>query len=227
MDLTCPSCRSRLALEDVNVSTDLALCRACGKSFHYSDLAGGLSTGVDLMFPPAGAWFEQLPDGFHTGATTRSWLAVFLVPFTCVWSGFSMSSIYGQQIASRHFAPFESLFGIPFLFGTCMLVSFCAMTIAGRIAVTRQADRLSIFTGVGWLGWTRNYSWSDFRSVREDVAGMASWNRQGRVIVMEGARRAAFGSLWSGDRRYFVLNALRKMLADRGQVSAITPPRFR
>jgi transcription elongation factor Elf1 len=70
MDLTCPSCQSALALEDVNVTTDLALCRACGKSFQYSELAGGSSADVDLMSPPAGAWFEQLPDGFRTGATS-------------------------------------------------------------------------------------------------------------------------------------------------------------
>ena len=102
------------------------------------------------------------------------------------------------------------------------------MTVAGKVTVTRQADRLSIFTGVGWLGWTENYAWSDFRTIREDLAGGTSqWNRQMRVIVMEGARRATFGALWSGDRRYFVLNALRKMLADRGHVSEITPPRFR
>jgi hypothetical protein len=37
------------------------------------------------------------------------------------------------------------------------------------------------------------------------------------VIALEGKRRAAFGSMLSDERRYFVLSALRKMLRDANQ----------
>ncbi len=229
--MTCPSCRSAIALDDVNVSTDLALCRTCAKSFRYSEVVGDSSQSVSLDAPPAGAWFEQLPDGFRVGATTRSWQALFLIPFTCAWSGMSMYGIYWRQIASHRFDPTGSLLGFPFFLGTCVLVSLCALNVAGKVTVTRHADRLSIFIGVGWLGWTRNYSWSDFRSIREDLAGSAwnNWNRQGRVIILEGARRATFGSVWSEDRRYFVLSAIRAMLnsSTRSSASPITSARFK
>jgi hypothetical protein len=79
-------------------------------------------------------------------------MALFVVPFTCVWSGMSMSGIYGTQIASGVFDPKMSLFGLPFLIGTCVLVGWCAMTIAGKITVTRNSDSLSVFTGVGRFG---------------------------------------------------------------------------
>ncbi len=227
--MTCPSCRSAISIEDVNVSTDLALCRTCGKSFQYSEVVASTSPGMDLNSPPAGAWFEQLPDGFRVGATTRSWMAIFLIPFTCVWSGTSMYGIYGKQIASRHFDFAQSLLGLPFFLGTLFLVAWCALTVAGRVTITRHSNRLSIFMGVGWLGWTRNYSWADFRSVREELATNAyNWNR-GRVIMIEGVRRITFGSLWNEDRRYFVLNAVRQMIntTGRSQLSAIMSPRFR
>ena len=215
-------------MEDINVSTDLALCRACGKTFQCSELVRGRAPRVDLNSPPAGAWFEQLSDGFRVGATTRSYQAFILVPFTCAWAGMSMHGIYGTQIASSHLDPVTSLIGLPFLVGTLGLLAWCALAVAGRATVTRRSDRLSVFVGAGGIGWTRSYAWSDFSSVREELTGYGfNWNRMGRIIVLEGARRVAFGSLWSEDRRYFVLHALLKMLdtADRFQRSAFTSPR--
>ena len=140
-----------------------------------------------------------------------------------------MSGIYGRQITSGNFRLTESLFGLPFLIGTIVLVSLCAMTVAGETTVTRQSDRLSIFTGIGGLGWRRNYLWSDFRVVREDSSGNRyGWNRQGQVVALEGKRRATFGGMWTQERRYFVLNALRAMLKDsNGSPASISPPRFR
>jgi hypothetical protein len=69
------------------------------------------------MAPPNGAGFEQLADGFRIGATTRSWMALFMIPFTCVWSGMSLGGIYGKQVSSGRFDPGSSLFGVPFLIG--------------------------------------------------------------------------------------------------------------
>ena len=137
--------------------------------------------------------------------------------------------IYGRQIASSHFDLATSLSGLPLLMLTCFLLAGCALSVAGRVTVTRNSDRLSIFTGVGWFGWTRSYAWSDFRSVREDFTpSVRKWDLQGRLVVMEGARRVTFGPMWSEDRRYFVLNVIRMMLnaASQPQLSAITPPRF-
>ena len=125
MEIMCPSCRSKIATADINVSTDVALCRACGNTLSLSEIVGGIRTGpINLKSPPSGAWYEPTPNGFTAGATTRSWFALFIVPFTCVWAGGSMSGIYGTQIASGHFNLGTSIFGIPFLIGSCVLVSW-------------------------------------------------------------------------------------------------------
>jgi hypothetical protein len=232
MDYSCPSCRATIGMDDINVSTDLALCRVCGKTFSFSAIAGGSAAeGPDLAAPPAGAWFEQLPDGFRVGASTRSWMALFLVPFACVWSGISLTGIYGKQITSGQLDIGSSIFGLPFLIGTFFLVGMCLMTVAGKTEITRSGDRLSLFSGVGPIGWTRNYQWSDFSNVREDSRRNGiNWNRQGQIaVLLEGKRRAAFGSMWNEERRYFVLSALRKMLRDSNGVhsATIALPRFR
>ena len=232
MDIRCPSCGRNIPLEDINVSTDIALCRACSDSFRFSDLiSGGSGPAPSLSSPPSGAWFDQTPDGFSTGATTRSWMAAFLIPFTCVWAGGSLSGIYGTQFVSGRFNLATSLFGIPFLLGSVALISMCAMMAAGRTSVTKTGDQLLIFTGVGPVGWTRYYSWADFCTVSEDV-NLANfrmnWPGAGRTLALTGKRKITFGSMWNADRRYFVMAALREMLKTScgTRIPAIPSPRF-
>jgi hypothetical protein len=232
MQLTCPSCHGKIAAEDINVSTDVALCRACGNTFRISEtLGGGILSSimslapappgpVDLKSPPRGAWYTPLADGFTAGATTRSWMALFIVPFTCVWSGGSMFGIYGMQIVKGHFSLPMSLFGIPFLLGSILLVSWCAMTVAGKVTVTVNGDRLAIFTGVGPLGITRVFRVSDFKTAGLDFGSVSTNNGPSRVIRLAGTRSAAFGSALSTDRRYFLLGALQSVLSGSGRSPA-------
>ena len=222
MEVICPSCRAKIAADDINVSTDVALCRSCGNTFRLSEIIGGIpSSSIDLHSPPSGAWYTPMADGFAAGATTRTWAALFIVPFTCVWSGISMFGIYGTQIIKGQFSLAGSLFGIPFFIGTIVLVSWCAMSVAGKVTIARHSDQLSIFTGVGSIGWTRTYAFSDFSTVREGYAGLNSWSnwnrQQGPAIRLEGKRAVAFGSMLSTDRRYFLLKVLQGALHDAGR----------
>ena len=120
MSTDCPACRSTIATDDINVSTDLALCRECGKSFRFSEIVGEPSSiGPDLNSPPSGAWYEPRPDGFTVGATTRTWQAAFVIPFTCVWSGFSISGIYGMNLKGLPFQ--DSPYGAEWVGGLTIL----------------------------------------------------------------------------------------------------------
>jgi hypothetical protein len=224
MEVTCPKCRAKISTDDINVSTDVALCRGCGNTFRLSEVVGGgifsgllssmggPSGPIDLNSPPSGAWYQPAADGFTAGATIRSWTALFIVPFTCVWSGFSMFGIYGTQIIKGHFSLPQSLFGIPFLIGSIFLVSWCAMAVAGKVTVSVHGDRLAVFTGVGPFGLTRIANLSDFKSAREDWGRFTNNNQPARVIRLEGARAMAFGSMLSTERRYFLLAALQSAM---------------
>jgi len=218
MEVLCPSCRSRIAPDDINVSTDVALCRSCGNTFRLSEIIGAApSTSIDLHSPPSGAWYTPMADGFTAGATTRTWLALFIIPFTCVWSGGSMLGIYGTQIMSGKYSLASSIFGVPFLLGTIVLVSWCTMCVAGEVTVTVHSGQLTIFTGVGSIGWRRTCVLSDFSTVREGYSGLGGWNwnrQQGPSIRLEGKRAVAFGSMLSTDRRYFLLKVLQASLRE-------------
>jgi len=222
MNITCPSCRAAIQAADVNVSTDIALCRNCGRTFSLAQLIDqSINNGPDLNTPPHGAWFDELPSGFRTGASTASWMALFYVPFSLVWGGMSVGSIYGKQLTSGHFDVMSSLFGLPFLIGSACLLALCAMTTAGKIEIIQSEDRLSLFMGIGSFGWLRNFVWSDFHTATEAAGryGYSMQNRQGNIIVLEGQRRLAFGSMLNEERRYFVLSALKRMLLKTNRIS--------
>jgi len=215
MDIRCPTCGKRIALEDINPSKDAALCRRCRRTHSLASLRN--PDRADVNVTPSGARFELRPGGFIAQATTRSWQALFLVPFTCVWVGGSVGMIYGRQLIQWRFDQEASLLGLPFLGGSVLLVLYCMVAVAGVVRVTREAEELEIFTGVGAIGWRRRYCWSDIRTVKEEVrpgTGRRGRN-QTRHIVLDGNTRATFGSMLSNERRYFLIKVIRRMLAAR------------
>jgi hypothetical protein len=208
----CPKCRLEIPLEDINVSTDIALCRKCGQSWSYADiLADQSAASVDFNRPPAGAWFRQFPpNGFETGSTTRSAAAFFLVPFMCVWSGFSLGGIYGTQVVKGHFSLGQSLFGIPFILGTLLFGGLAVMTVCGKVYVRVDGNEAVAFTGVGPLGFRRRFKWSGVTAIR----ATEQYGRRGqpsRQITIEGEKRIDFGSGLKPERLDFILAALKRM----------------
>ncbi len=206
MKIVCPSCRADIPLDDVNVSTDVALCRRCKSHFSYSELLAASGAGeVDLQRPPTGTWFRRTPLGFAVGASTRSPEAFFLVPFMCVWSGISLGGIYGKQIASGIFDFASSLFGIPFLLGTLYFGTLAVMKVCGKVVVSVDRDEGAVFTGVGPIGWRQRFNWREVTTVRSN---------EGK-IMLEGQRRIDLASLLNSERLYFILAALRRMRLER------------
>ena len=86
MNLRCPECSGEIALADVNVAKDIALCRRCAKNFSYAELSDAPAAEVDLDRPPKGTWFQRTPRGFEVGARVRSGVAFFLLPFAIAWN---------------------------------------------------------------------------------------------------------------------------------------------
>ena len=212
----CPKCRKEIPLDDVNVAKDIALCRRCGESWAFSDLLESVSArSVDLANPPRGAWFVRHPPlGFEVGASTRSGAALFLIPFLCVWSGFSLGGIYGSQIHKRQFDLMNSLFGIPFLLGTAVLSSLALMSICGKVVVRVAGDEAVIFVGVGPIGWRRRCNWRKVSSIKR-TEKLNNGNTSQRLTI-EGEKRIDFGTGLKSERQDFMLGALQQMRAGRG-----------
>ena len=217
MKISCPSCSKLIPPSGLNVKKDVALCAGCNEAFSISELvaSGQDAEGFDFSDPPRGVWFDETYDGWTIGATTRSVMAFFLVPFMCVWSGFSIGGIYGQQIVDGEFNLSTSLFGIPFLIGTIVLGSVALMTVCGKVTVTIEKGEGRVFTGVGPIGWSRRFDWASIKRVEEDHMSTQHAGSQGMVICLVGTKKLKFGSMLTEDRRDFLLQALRKLLVAR------------
>jgi hypothetical protein len=216
MEVRCPKCDRFLDSEDVNVGTDTAFCKDCDEAFKLSDIVHDREADTfELEDPPNGAWFGKTADGFIIGARTRSKIGCFIIPFATVWSGGSLGGIYGTQIASGEFNIIMSLFGIPFLLGSILLWSMALMTIWGITVVKVEGGLGRIFSGIGSLGWTKNFNWSEIDIIREEKYSSSDNGKDRKRIVLEGKRRLSFGTMLNDDRRYYMLRALKKMLAER------------
>lgn len=170
---------------EVAPSAGLAVCRSCDQSFSIEacKTAVPFSQREQAMptNPPKGVKVEESMDGFRVSLTTRSSLALFLVPFMCVWSGFSLGGIYGSQIYKRQFDLGLSLFGIPFLLGTMLFGSIALMALCGKHILEVRGDELRHRVGFLGLYWTKRRRWSDYD--RAEVGESTSRTRRGGYSV--------------------------------------------
>jgi hypothetical protein len=215
--IICPKCRAKIPLEDVNVATDLALCRRCNQTWGYADLIEDTKLAdVIPSAPPKGTWYRETgPRAFEVGTTLRSPIAFFLVPFMCVWSGGSLGGIYGTQIAKGHFDLTQSLFGIPFLLGTLLFGSIAVMSVCGKVAVKVDGEAGVIFTGVGPVGWRRRFNWRGVTAIHctEKTGNRGATSEQ---ITLEGEKRMNFAGGVKTERLDFMLAMLRKKWRESG-----------
>jgi hypothetical protein len=194
------------------VATDVARCSGCDEVYTLSSLVqAGESGPFDPNDAPPGAWFRSEFNGFRVGASTRSPIAFFLVPFMCVWSGFSLGGIYGTQFVQGRFNLLSSLFGIPFVLGTLFLGAMALMAVCGKVVVNVSESEGAVFTGIGSLGWQRSFNPTELTAVRVEryVSGR---NQQVMTIVLDGPHKLRFGRGLSEARRDFIANVLRQEL---------------
>jgi Zn finger protein HypA/HybF involved in hydrogenase expression len=223
MKVQCPKCKKPIPADQINIATDIAFCPQCNDAFKVSESVDLNVANPDvLQNPPRGTWFRQEVDRVVVGASTRSPIAFFLVPFMCVWSGFSLGGIYGTQIISGEFSLVMSLFGLPFLLASILFWGLALMTICGKVEVSIGQES-SIFVGIGGLGWTRYFDWFAVRNIQEAPNPMQCYGGGYGAfyggIFLEGPQRIRFGAGINEQRRYFLLHALKYLKAETFQQS--------
>ena len=142
-------------------------CPKCGEVIRVEDLVavedGGSNDAALLSAPPPTHLAVKTDyDGIWPVTTIRfkriSPLALFFIPFTCIWSGGSLTGIYGSQF----------IFGIPFLIGTVVLLSACLFMLFGKRVLTLSHGRGTYFTGVGFIGRTKRFAYG-YRTKVEEI----------------------------------------------------------
>jgi hypothetical protein len=188
-----------IATEDLAPAQGLAVCRFCEKPFPLAASQAAVPyerrPSVPELAPPKGVSLVETMDGFHLSISTRSWAAVFLVPFTLVWSGGSLGGIYGTQIAKGEFSLTQSLFGLPFLIGSVFLIGLTVMAVAGRLIVELAGGRLRLRAGALGVYRTKSADWRDVRGCRlTEVSLRGRYSNSFQVeVAVEGGKPLRVG----------------------------------
>jgi hypothetical protein len=188
-----------IATEDLAPAQGLAVCRFCEKPFPLAASQAAVPyerrPSVPELAPPKGVSLVETMDGFHLSISTRSWAAVFLVPFTLVWSGGSLGGIYGTQIAKGEFGLAQSLFGLPFLIGSVFLIGLTVMAVAGRLIVELAGGRLRLRAGALGVYRTKSADWRDVRGCRlTEVSLRGRYSNSFQVeVAVEGGKPLRVG----------------------------------
>jgi hypothetical protein len=192
MTALCPKCHRQIPIADVNVATDVALCRACNLVHKFSELVqvAELEEGVDFAHPPAGAWYRDSGMGAVVGATHRSLgTALGLLAISLFWNGivsvfvffainatmfvlhiprpawFPAAKMNGSTVGVG-MTIFLWLFLTPFiLIGLAMLAGFLS-ALGGRTEVTIKNGEGVIYTGIGALGRRKRFNAQFVKNVR-------------------------------------------------------------
>jgi len=212
----CKYCLAAIGLADVNVATDIALCRSCGKTMAFSEIASLASIPpADLRNPPKGV---RIDDEF-SGARTVTYRKIspvvwFLLPFTALWSGMSMYGIYGKQLQRGVFNLHDSLFGLPFLIGTVVLVSVIFFILFGSWRIRFAPDVCEVSVGVGPFRWTRRQAYDRTSRVSLQMSNVRVNNVPQEVICLEtGDRSLKFGSVIQKDAKDYLAAVVRQTVA--------------
>lgn len=209
--ILCPYCQAAIPLADINVVTDIALCRGCGRTAAFSTIGGAGRVSLTCLAEPPRS--IRVENGFsdETKITYRrvSPGLFFLIPFAALWSGGSMIGIYGTQIREGKFDLHMSLFGIPFAIGTLVLLSIIVYLAVGKWVVTLNRGEGSVFTGVGPLGWTRLFSYNRNTIVSLCMTEVKINNRpQEGIRVCTDGKDLIFGSMLKKDAKQFIAAAI-------------------
>ena len=189
MEFHCPDCGLPIQAADLAPAQGVAVCRFCEKPFPLEACQAAVPFAdrniVPVMTPPNGVDLVETMDGFRLTLSTRSCIAIFLVPFTLVWAGGSLGGIYGTQIAKGEFNWIMSLFGLPFLVGSVALIGLTVMSVAGRTIVELAGGKFSIRTGALGVYRTQSAPWHDVRSCRLTEATRRGRNRYSTSFQVE------------------------------------------
>lgn len=175
MEVSCSKCKSSIKADNINVAKDTAFCTKCENLHALSSLVSDDTVSDNIAPAPKFDPFEKV-DGVVIDDKSYMWTidvshrgkkAFFLIPFTCIWAGGSMFSIYGQQYLSGEYDIVTSLFGLPFLFGSLFLIGLCFMSLFGRTHISCDNDNGLYFTGVGAIGKYRRFRWGSITKLND------------------------------------------------------------
>lgn len=127
-----------------------------------------------------------------------------------------MWGIYGTQFQEGEFDMGISLFGIPFLIGSIVLVGMVLYTLFGKWKINLNSGLLEVGTGIGPVAWKRSIRYHSDSRVRIKATKLKSDDHiQKAVSVETDAEELQFGTAIPDDVKKFIAAAILEEIRNR------------
>ena len=184
----CPECGANVPLGDINVAADVALCRSCGARSHVADLReNGDESRTAQVLPGEPSKHVKVirdPNDINEKVELRFWkfqpVVLFLIPFACVWIGGAIGGIYGTQIARHSFDLKLSLFGIPFVIASLILIGVISTMLFAKRRLSLEYGKGSYSVKVFGIGFTHRFKLGRETQI---VVGQADFQPRGAFPI--------------------------------------------
>lgn len=207
MPALCSACGSAIAIEDINVQRDTAVCRRCGYATSYSAIVHAPVASL-YTAPPEGCHIDILGERWRVMASTRNWMFFPTLGFTLVWNAFLAVFVIGM-FKNPKGTPCIAFLSLHFAAGIYMIVQTLCYAI-GHVEAVIESDVLTLSTGIGPLCWRRRRWLADIRGVREDTqrAKVGMRGSMATYLILDGPEPLKFGSQLNDTRRQFMHAAI-------------------
>lgn len=185
VELKCPTCGALLAMEDVNMATDMALCRACNKISRFSDLVQEERDEEILDSIPRRMSVAKTARGLEVTYRRPKGVGFFLLLFTLIWNAITYAAVFAMMGETGHGGIFGQLFLIPFIlvgFGTLLGAVY---VLFGRMTLTLAPGRGELFRGVGSLGRRQQFFLAKDARVSIETSNIQQNHKVLNKIVVE------------------------------------------
>lgn len=185
VELKCPKCGALLAMEDVNMATDMALCRACNKISRFSDLVQEERDEEILDSIPRRMSVVKTARGLEVTYKKPKGAGFFILLFSVIWNAITYSILFAMMGKMTHEGLFGQLFLIPFVlvgFGTLLSAVY---VLFGRMTLTLTPGRGELFRGVGSLGRRQQFLLAKDARVSIEASNMQQNHKVLNKIVVD------------------------------------------
>lgn len=185
VELKCPACRAPLAMEDVNMATDMALCRACSGISKFSALVQEKQDEDILDDIPRRVKVVKTARGLEVTYKKPKGAGFFFLFFSLVWNAVTYGALFGSLDQMTHENLIGQLFLIPFILVGLGTFLGAVYVLFGHMTLTLHPGRGELFRGVWSLGRRQQFLLAQDARISLEASRIQQNHRMLEKIVVE------------------------------------------
>jgi len=216
-DILCPACQTPIPLEEVNASTNIALCRACGQTSSFAELAAWRDEEALLGSPPKNLRIEECADGSIKMTYKRiPFVAYFILPVLLLWGYSFLWKPYIQPWLDGSYV-LHSQSGTPPVIHLIIIFSALAgWLFFGSWRIILRDGLGKVLIGLGPLFYTRSFYYdrtSQIHLVPSNIR--VNRVRQDAICITTGGVDFIFGAIIHWESKNHIAAVIRRMARQR------------